>query len=70
MGFTYTKLLGVLSACVFFNIILDLVFAQGNCTGKASHLVATVAQGTLQVSSEIYTGDTFHSSMSELCIKK
>lgn len=59
------KLLGVLSACVFSNLALDLVFAQRNCD-----LVAKVAQGTLHVSSKIYTGDTFHSLRAELYVKK
>lgn len=55
---------------MFSNIALDLVFAQGNHTGNASDLVARVAQGTLQISSEIYRGDTFHCSVAELCIQK
>lgn len=70
MGCIDTKLLGVLSACVFSSIALDLGFAQGNRTGKDSDLVAKVALGTLQISSKIYTGDTFHSSVAELYIKK
>lgn len=46
------------------------VFAQVDCTCKASGLMGEVAHGAFQFSSRIYTGDAFHPSVAELHIKK
>lgn len=45
------------------------VFTQGYYTFKASGLMGKVAQGALQISSRIYTGDAFHSLVTWLYIR-
>ncbi|XP_062480068.1 transmembrane gamma-carboxyglutamic acid protein 1 isoform X2 [Pezoporus occidentalis] len=42
----------------------------GNYTCKASGLMGKVAQGALQISSRIYTGDAFHSLVTWLYIRR